>query len=1208
MLKQTKIITRLLVGFSLILFGCLLLGVIGCRTITNLSEMTAKIFHHPFTVTRSILETKANLLSAQKTLSNLVHYATPAEVGDFERRLMELQADTDKNMGLVRERYLGPQSDVDQAAAALVEWRAVRNDVIDLIRKGQRAEALALNNGRAVKLGDVLLTRVEVISDFARDRAHKFKLDAEQNSESAQQMIYLAFLLTMAGGIVLSLLITRSVRHSLRNTMLEVQRLIEGSAVKTRIVEAISSGDLSQDITVAEPLKLDLNRLPSDELGELLRTAVHLSEMQYVFDKSFARMTSSLRNAREIEQTADWLKSGLNELNSLILDEQRTKEMAEKVLSYLVQYLKAAVGALYLFDEHKEELGIIASHALVCRNGYGERFSLGEGLIGQAALERKRICITNIPPGYLSISSALGKSEPAAIMAIPLLHGNRLVGALEIGGFHEFKDDEQEFLDLACVGIAIGLSVNQSRQRLGELLEETRRQAEELRVQQEELQQSNEELEERAQMLEQQRENIRAKNREIEAASEQLRNKADELQRISTFKSEFLANMSHELRTPLNSMMILSSVLMQNKEGNLNEKQVNFAATINSAGSDLLDLISDILDLSKVEAGHMEFQSADIAIQDMAVSLRALFNPEAEKKRLAYTIDVDPEVPSTFYGDEQRVLQILKNLLSNSFKFTEKGSVSLNVSIPAGFENPLPVPAIAFTVSDTGIGISPQKQQLIFQAFQQADGSISRRYGGTGLGLSISLQLARKMGGDIRMISNENQGSVFTLYLPLAATGTPDTATEPGLLAQPSSTAMPVEQDVVHLESSVPDDRAQMREGDMSILVIDDDINFARVLGDTIHQRGFFFLVATDGESGVVLAEHYLPSAIILDVMLPRLDGWSVMRRLKDNSRTRHIPVYFISGLGDRQRAMSMAAIGFATKPVGMEELNDIFQTIEDSVGKANRNLLIVEDDLNEAYSLVNLFDGMDVEITVASTGAEAIALISNQVFDCIVLDLGLADMSGLDLMEHVNKIVAERRIPIIIHSGRDLNYEDERRLRSFAERIVIKGAKSPERLLNEVTLFLHQAESKLHPDKQRMIRSVQTGGDALEDCKVLLVDDDARNLFSLSNLLEERNMTVIEAENGREAIARIKANPDISIILMDIMMPETDGLTAIREIRQDPRFATIPIIAMTAKTMKGDYEKCMEAGASDYISKPIDVDKLLSLISIWNYQRPAIS
>jgi len=1211
MLKQTKILTRLIAGFSVILAATLFLGIMGARSIVHLQDMTANIFKHPFTVTTQIRDTQARLATAQKILADIAHHASPAEVDRLEQRLLDLRAENERNLPVLRERYQGDKSDIEQIVAALVEWRRVRDETINLVRQGRRQEAIALNSGRGAQLGETVLNKVRIVADFSAGEAARFMQAAEQEADEAVRMISVTIILLMATGIAVTWLITRSVRRSLRYAVVEVERVIEASGEKARQAEAIGAGELSLDIAGSQPLKVDLHRLPDDEMGALIKAAVHLSEVQCTLDEAFRKMTASLRHGRDVERASDWLKSGLNELAALMRGEQGPAEMADKVLRYLAEHLQAGVGALYLFDERGGELKLLAGYALP-RHSAAAAILLREGVIGQAARDRKPIFLDPVPADYLPIKSALGDAGPRLVAAVPLVHNDRLVGALELGSFREFSDVEREFLEHAQEGIAIGLSVNLSRQRLADLLEETQQQAEELRVQQEELQQSNEELEERAEMMEAQREDIRAKNAALEAASENLRQKAEELERVSTYKSQFLANMSHELRTPLNSVLILSSLLTQNKEGNLTDKQVEFASTIHGAGTDLLDLINDILDLSKVEAGQMQFQTADIPLPELCDSIRNLFVPQAEQKRLAFQVVLEADVPRTCQADQQRVEQVLKNLLSNALKFTEEGQVALRVAVPASADNPLPAPAIAFAVSDTGIGISPANQQTIFQAFQQADGSISRKYGGTGLGLSISIQLARKMGGDIRVQSTEGQGSVFTLYLPIVAAG-PATEGVPAVAAPalrtpqpPPPSRSPAAEDEAPpaFVAPVPDDREHLKPGDRSILVVDDDLNFIRTLQGLIRERGFAVLAAADGESGLALAERYLPSAIILDVMLPHIDGWGVMRRLKDNPRTRHIPVHFVTCLEDRQKAMAMAAIGFVTKPVDTERMNEVFQAIESSVTKAVRKLLIVEDNQDEAYSMVALLDDRDVDITVAETGKAAIALLSAQSFDCVVLDLGLADMSGFELLHHVQSIAPARQIPIIIHSGRELTHDDERQLRRFAESIIIKGAKSPERLLNEVSLFLHLVESKLHPDKQRMIRTAIDKEAMLEGRKVLLVDDDMRNLFSVSSLLGEKNMTVIEAENGREALARLAANPDVDIVLMDIMMPDTDGYTAMREIRKDPRHAALPVIAMTAKAMRGDYEKCIAAGASDYIAKPIEVDKLMSLIRVWLYQR----
>jgi len=781
---------------------------------------------------------------------------------------------------------------------------------------------------------------------------------------------------------------------------------------------------------------------------------------------------------------------------------------------------------------------------------------------------------------------------------VPLVTDGHLTGAIEFGLFRDINDTDLEFIEQCRQTVSVGFGINHARQEKNLLLQKTLEQAEELRTQQEELQQTNEELEERAQLLEQQREQINLKKQAIEIANDLLLKKAEELEQVSTYKSEFLANMSHELRTPLNSLMILSGLLRDNRDGNLTPKQVEFAKTIHGAGNDLLNLINDILDLSKIEAGKLEYHYEETPLQGIFEALKSTFNPVAEQKGLAFELLADPSLPVTLNIDEQRIMQILKNLLSNAFKFTSKGEVRLKASMAPALDNPLATRAITFAVQDTGIGISPDKLNQIFQAFKQADGTTSRKYGGTGLGLSISLQLVRAMGGDIRVSSQEGHGSIFTLYIPVSRTG------------ERAAPVLPAPQTVItdparalSILPPIPDDREALQPGDKSILVIEDDHDFASILLDLLRDKGYKALYSADGENGLAVADRYQPSAIILDVMLPGMDGWLVMQSLKDNPRTRHIPVHFLTCLEERQKAMSMGAIGFITKPVDTDKLDKVFSTIEDSISKTVKKLLIVEDDRNEANSMVALLGERDVTISVASTGREAIELLEKESFDSIILDIGLSDMSGFDLLEHMRQTDTATHTPVIIHSGRDLTHEDERKLRNYAESIIIKGAKSPERLLNEVSLFLHLVEEQLHPDKQRMIRSSLDREAMLEGKKVLLVDDDMRNLFSLASILSERQMTVIEAENGIDALTRLEENPDIDIVLMDIMMPDMDGYTAIGEIRKEQRHKKLPIIAMTAKALKGDHEKCIAAGANDYISKPLDTGKLLSLLRVWLYR-----
>ncbi|NRR30606.1 response regulator [Oxalobacteraceae bacterium] len=1066
-----------------------------------------------------------------------------------------------------------------------------------------------------------------------------------------QVLAGLALMLLLLAGFI-RLFYQRSIAAPLELALATARTLTQASLEKVHVVEAIADGRLEQEAALAPAAVIDMEAIPRDEVGQLLRSVVSMSEVQIALDHAIRKMTASLRAGRDADQARDWLKSGLNELNVLMRGEQDSAMLADTLLSYLAGRTGAAVGALFLYEEANRNLALAAGYALPQGAALAMRVAVGEGLMGQAVRERRILLLEQVPPAYFPAGSALGRADPGSLMLVPLLHGGSVVGAIELGAFRVFSALEQELMEACREALAIGFEVNLARQRTKMLLLETEQQAEELRVQQEELQQTNGELEERTELLECQREQLRTKHAEMARANEEIWRKAEQLQQVSAYKSEFLANMSHELRTPLNSMLILSGLLKENKRANLDEKQVDYARTIHSAGKDLLALINDILDLSKVEAGQFEFRYEMVETAQLCASMQALFQQAAEQSRIGLRVESDAAVPAMICTDGQRAEQILKNLISNAIKFTASGEVVLRLSLveaggSAAGPNPLGKPALALAVSDTGIGVADDKRELIFEAFKQADGSVSRRYGGTGLGLSISLQLARGMGGALTLHSVEGQGSTFTLYLPLdhvpgvrpgeraeegagsppqtgaagrsaalpgpppapaamtAAPAARTAAAAPGLAAAPSAAgavviAPPALAPPLLPPAAVPDDRASLQPGQRSILIIEDDRAFAGILLDMVRQRGFAAIVALDGESGLALAQHYLPSAVLLDVMLPHIDGWGVMRSLKDGADTRHIPVHFITCLEERQRALEMGAVGFVTKPVGTEQMEQVFAALEQALQRTARQLLIVEDDANEALSLVALLSERNVELTVASSGAEAIALLEAGHFDCMVLDLGLADMSGEALLDHMQGMEQARRIPVIIHSGRDLNHAQERALQRHAESIIIKGARSPERLLNEVTLFLHMVESQLEPERQQMIRTAIDREAMLEGRRVLIVDDDMRNLFSLTSLLSERGMAVLEAENGQEALNQLQLHPDISVVLMDIMMPQMDGYEAMRRIRADSRFASLPIIAMTAKAMQGDHQKCLEAGASDYLAKPIDNGRLMSLLRVW--------
>ncbi|MDD2853469.1 MAG: response regulator [Desulfuromonadaceae bacterium] len=1198
-----KIRNKLISGYAIIvIFSCLIgyFGISGMKELKALLDDT-----HDNLINSIIIATDADH-HAQQHKRELLHYLLAPDTGSRQEILAGIKREEVQVKESLNELEKMPlmQKERQLLSSIRLSWDVYREAAGRVIaatdekNSGNVWEMVKLQITPLFKELEALNGQMRSLNVEEAD-AH-YANGGRTYKELRLWTIWLSIAVVLIS-VVTALFITRSVTTPLSRGVEVLKSLAERGEEKAALTEAIANGDLSRDISLSEPLNITNAALTNDESGTLLRSLVSMSETQSMLDQAFARMTEALRRSRDTEQARDWLKTGLNELNLLMRGEQNTEEIAEKVLTFLAGYLGAGTGAFYRYDDKGQTLELMATFAFSRRKNLSYRFRLGEELIGQASLEKKVICLSNIPPDYLQIGSALGESVPQNIVAVPLVHNGLLVAALELGTFKPFSDTELDFLNQAMEGIAIGLGVAHSRQRINELLEQTQQQAEELRVQQEELQQSNEELEERAEMLNKQKLQIQTKNLEIETASAEVRLKATDLEKVSSYKSEFLANMSHELRTPLNSMLILSGLLMENKEQTLTERQREFAVTIHSAGVDLLNLINDILDLSKVEAGRLELLYEDALVSELCENIKELFGPQAEQKRLDFTIAVEEGVPATIRIDEQRTEQVLKNLLSNAVKFTETGAVLFTISAADGTANPLSEPAIAFSVKDTGIGIEKEKHELIFQAFQQVDGSTSRKFGGTGLGLSISMQLARRMGGCITLESERGEGSTFTLYLPLAGSSGDDQALAPTMSKQ-----MPDGSDALQWGTvpALPDDRGTLVKGDKSILIIEDDLNFARTLMGMVREKGFNCIVAGDGHGGIHLADRYAPSAIILDVMLPGMDGWSVMRCLKDNPATRHIPVHFITCLNERQKGMAMGAVGFFTKPVTPDQLEELFNTIEKNVAKSLRRLLVIEDNRVEAESMTSLLQERNLEISVANSGAEAINILGREQMDCIVLDMGLPDMSGFDLLEHIHRSEQLRSLPVIIHTGTDLSHEEEVKLQHYAKSIIIKGAKGPERLLNEVALFLHQVERDLPREKQKMIRAALDKEALLDGKKVLLVDDDMRNIFSILSVLNDKNMVVIEAENGKEALTKLGEHPDVDVVLMDIMMPEMDGYEAIGAIRRDPRFRTLPIIAMTAKVMPGDQEKCLRAGANDYISKPIDIEKLLSLLRVWLYRQ----
>lgn len=935
-----------------------------------------------------------------------------------------------------------------------------------------------------------------------------------------------------------------------------------------------------------------------------------------------------------------WQTAGQAQLGDRMRGELTIPALADRVIQQLCHYLEAQVGVLYIADAGF--LRPVGSYAYAPPNDRDTRFKLGEGLVGQAALERRAITLSDVPEDYLIISFGLGEAVPQHIVVVPFLYEEEVIGVVALGTLAAFTPAQVEFLEMAMANIGIAFNTADARARIDELLVETQRQAEELQAQSEELQTANEELqtqadslkrseaalrekqveleeantelEEKATALQQKQIALDRQNQELKVAQAELEEKAHELTQASKYKSEFLANMSHELRTPLNSLLILAGMLKQNEDGNLTADQVESAEVIHNSGRDLLELINEILDLSKIEAGHMEFHFEPITLRTLTEAMAGQFVHVAEEQGLEFTVTLADELPPAIKTDQQRVKQIVKNLLSNAFKFTKTGSVSLNVHRPATLptrfaaESGLkPDQALAISVIDTGIGIAQEQQQIVFEAFQQVEGGTSRQYGGTGLGLSISRELSTRLGGYIALQSELGKGSTFTLYLPLspAVEEQQDTRTQVQRWEKPVRSSPPIT--TAEAEPSppepMPDDRDDLSEGDKVVLIIEDDADFAQIVHDFAHEKDFKCLLAGDGETGLMLAKTYRPDAIVLDLYLPRMDGWQLLAALKDSPDTRHIPVHIMSADSETLDAYKRGAMDFLTKPISPQDLEETFQKIEAFIEREIKTLLLIEDEESLRRSIKKLLGGSDVQISEAGTGQAALDLLHTQHFDCMILDLSLPDISGFEVLNRMDENESITKCPVIVYTGRDLTPEENLELTRYADSVIVKGVKSPERLLDETALFLHRLVADMPEDKQKTIKRLHDKEALLTDKKILLVDDDTRSAFALSKLLADKGIKMSIARDGQQALDFLAKSPNVDLVLMDVMMPVMDGYETTRRIRAQQQFATLPILALTAKAMMGDREKCLEAGANDYLAKPIDAERLFSMLRVWLYQ-----
>ncbi|WP_422658336.1 response regulator [Paenibacillus sp. EC2-1] len=1219
-----KIRSKLVIGFTTLLAIMLVLTLVGYDRISFMNSQLDTIYSERYLKVRDSNAVRGQVNDMARALTNMMLSDETANSEQTVNRIKEMDKKVDSILESLKKsgNSAEEQQLLDRIEKARSEYGGYQSKALDLLSDGNidAANSYRITAGQDVQ--EEMLNSLNALSSYQNARITEDIDEAKTAYERSIQMTTFFMAVGLLIGLIVILWVVPSITRGINVVNLMIKSFGQGRMREIQEIEVTSKDEIGQ---VAQVFK---------EMAEDIEEKQRL-EQTYL----------------EAQRDQSWLNSNLARVTELLEGIESLEEVGQRFMSEFTPVIGAHYGALYIREEDKDpnKLMVRGSYAFEGGDAPRSSFTIGEGLVGQVALDKKSIMLNNPPENYMQVQSAWGSSKPGSIMIYPILFENELLGVLEMASFEQFTSLQEQLISQLSLSLGTLLNSIMGRMRVEELLresqaltEELQCQSEELQTQQEELRRSNENLEEQTEALkrseellqrqqeelehyntelvaktralEEQVQEVEEKNLEIEKAKEQLEKQAMQLSVTTKYKSEFMANMSHELRTPLNSLLILSQLLSENKGGNLTAKQIEYAQTIYMSGADLLKMIDEILDLSKVDAGKMEINNEAVHMTEIEAFVQQNFAPVAFKKGLALKVHVEDGVPESIITDGHRVKQVLRNLLSNAFKFTSKGSVEVNVT--HGDPDKLPFfldrerNYIAFSVIDTGIGIPADKTDLIFEAFQQVDGTTSRKYGGTGLGLSISRELARLLGGGINLESEEGQGSCFTLYLPCEqaidsakqeAAATTQTTSE--LLIDKSFVApKKVKEGEANPSVQIDDDRDDIGPTDKVLLIVEDDDKFAKILLDMARGRGFKALVALQGDIGLKMAQSYKPDAIILDIQLPVMDGWSVLGELKSSAVTRHIPVHVVSVVDEVKQGLMMGAIAYLKKPSSREALEGAFSHIESYAEQSMKQLLIVEDDDIQRHSIIELIGHDDVSITAVSTGKEALEKLRTQRYDCMVLDLMLTDMTGFDLLDQIRDDEKLVDLPIIIYTGKELDSKEETRLRKYAESIIIKDVKSPERLLDETTLFLHRVEANLPEDKRKILQKLHNKEVLFEGKKIMLVDDDIRNVFALSSVLEGYNMEVTFAENGREALELLEADPNYDLVLMDMMMPEMDGYEAMSRLRQMPQFEKMPIIALTAKAMKEDRAKCIEAGASDYMKKPIQTEQLLSLMRVWLY------
>ncbi|WP_055105236.1 response regulator [Paenibacillus ihumii] len=1220
-----KIRNKLIIGFSSLLVIMLVLTFASYDRLHFMNEQLEHVYSDGYMKVQASTAVRGDVNDMARILTNMVQVKSQDYFIQESNKLKKKGELVQQNMRQLQDSLVSGEERqlIKKIEEASLDFDSYQARILTLLGSGQydRANEYRISSGQDIQ--DRLLNALNDLRDYL-----DIQIEAEiKNANDAYQSSIQITIATMTIGLLMGLGIVLWVLPS----------ITKGLSIVNAMIKHFGK-EQWEDIR-AIPVK------SNDEIGSVAKVFQELSE--------------DLREKQQLEKRfmqqqkdTSWINSNLARITELLHGINSLEQISQMFINEFTPVLGGNVGAVYIRkeSENPDELYLAGAYARDGDLNSPAMFKVGEGLIGQVALDQKPLSLKETPSHYLSVRSALGEAKPAHILIYPILFEDELLGVVELANLDQFTPLEEQLLSELTNNLGVVLNNVNRRLRVEELLresqaltEELQVQSEELQTQQEELRRSNESMEKqtaalkrseellqrqqeelehynteliaKTRALEEQVQEVKEKNEEIERTKDELERHASQLAVTSKYKSEFLANMSHELRTPLNSLLILSQLLSENKDNNLTPKQVEYAHTIHMSGTDLLKMIDEILDLSKVDAGKMEVNQESVSIKELEKFVEHNFRPVAESKGIALRLETSPEVPERIMTDGHRVKQILRNLLSNAFKFTNEGEVAFMVRPASQEELPSYLERdreyLALTVKDTGIGVPKDKTDLIFEAFQQVDGTTSRKYGGTGLGLSISRGLSALLGGGIGLETKEGEGSSFTLYLPkeassklfggasreAAATAAVGVPVRQGAYMLPA----PEEEDAP-APNPIDDDREAIATEDKVLLIIEDDVVFAKILLEMSRNHGFKGLVAVQGDEGLRLVHKYLPDAIILDIQLPVMDGWSILNELKSDAKTRHIPVHVISVVDDVKQGLMMGAIAYLRKPSSREHLERAFTYIESYTEKSLKHLLIVEDDEIQQKSIIELIGHDDVAITAVSTGAVALEELRTKHYDCMVLDLMLTDMTGFELLDQIRDDENLNDLPIIIYTGKDLDAKEETRLRKYAESIIIKDVKSPERLLDETTLFLHRVEANLPEDKRKILQKLHNKEELFEGKKILLVDDDVRNVFALSSVLEGYRMNVVYAENGREALEILEEQGDFDLVLMDMMMPEMDGYEAMRRIREKPEFAKLPIIALTAKAMKEDRSKCIEAGASDYVKKPIQTDQLLSLMRVWLY------